>query len=96
MSSQEHGRQLNYGIGEGERMMAEILENMKFLLVALIMTGIIMFGYYSSYNAYKEYKSELCEEITEHTTLFFPVMYIASSCCGVLVYLLILVNCTGW
>lgn len=76
-------------------MMAEILENMKFLLAALIMPGIIMFGYYSSYDAYKEYKAESCEEITEHTALFFSMMCIASVCV-VLVCLLIIVDSIGW
>lgn len=77
-------------------MMAEILENMISVLLALIMMVVAAWGYRFSYDVYKEYRADLCEGTKDYTTLFFSVMLFIASTYGVLVCLLIIVDSMGW
>ena len=75
-------------------MIAEILENMMCVLLILILVGFILFGYYGSHEAYKEYRASRKGEGYEG--LFFSAIMFMASTGGVLVCLYVLAETMGW
>lgn len=75
-------------------MIAEILGNMIIVSLMLIVVGFVLFGYYTSYKVYKEYRGS--RRRGDHTELFFSIILFTASVMGTLVCLAILADAMGW